>query len=141
MNYLDIGLFSAIALIVLGLLPVLNILLHLVWCYIDEKKFYCEDAWLVEKLNKPYQDFQYHNKPFIGKFVDLLTEPGAIAGYLFMLLVGAFFTQIIWPVPVICGTFYLIARILRFLRRIQKSIRKLSAHSHDHPASVKKTKI
>lgn len=47
----------------------------------------------------------------------------------------------LWPLAMIVVIAYGLLRFFRFSYRIKQSLSTLSKHAHDHPATVKKTKV
>lgn len=118
MNYFQIGLIFAIAWVVVvwGSLGV-----TLIWQYLADQNLNVDETWWVKKI--------------LGAVGD---DDDAAVGYVLSTLLFIPIGMLIaWPL----GLCYLALRCLRFLIRCSKAVGKLAGVAHDHPASVKKTKV
>lgn len=117
MNYFQIGITFAIAwaVVIWGSLGV-----TLIWQYLTDKKMNVDETWWVKRLME--KD---------------LNDDSAVGYVLATLLFIPLGMMVAWPL----GLCYIALRCLRFLFRCSRAIGKLSGSAHDHPASVKKTKV
>lgn len=92
--------------------------------YIKSVPFEGDDIWWVKTANT-----MRFPLPFMAALMGMLALFCSVVCYH------------LWPLALVAVIVYGLLRFFRFAYRIKQSLSTLSKHAHDHPASVKKSKV